>query len=73
MSQDDEAARKSRAESLRKRIADLKNEQDETAGGEEKPQAEDSQTKNRSGGSPRDFIHKRMRELDEEEEKEKDK
>jgi hypothetical protein len=72
MSQDDEAARKSRAESLRKRITDLKNEQDEAAeGDEEKSEASDSQGKARSGGSPREFIHKRMRELDKEE-KEKD-
>jgi hypothetical protein len=69
MSQDDEAARKSRAESLRKRIADLKNEQDETED-VEKSEPGDSQGKVRSGGSPRDFIHKRMRELDKEEKEE---
>lgn len=66
MAKDDEAARKSRAEELREQISKLKNQDD--AGDEKEPsQSEDSQTKNRSGKSPRDFIRERMRELDEEE------
>jgi hypothetical protein len=66
MAEDDEAARKSRAEKLRGQISRLKNHDD--AGDEKEPsQSEDSQTKTRSGESPRDFIRERMRELDEEE------
>jgi hypothetical protein len=66
MAKDDEAARKSRAEKLREQISKLKNQDD--PGDEKEPShPEDSQTKTRSGESPRDFIHERMRELDGEE------
>jgi hypothetical protein len=66
MTTDDEAARQGRAEKLRKQISRLKHQdeaEEEDAG---LPQAEDSQTEKPSAKSPRDFIHERMRELDEE-------
>lgn len=66
MAEDNEAARKSRAEKLREEISKLKERND--AGDEEKrSQSEDAQPSTGSGKSPRDFINERMRELDEEE------
>lgn len=67
MAKDDEAARKKRADDIRKQIADLKRPQDEAKGVEDSSQTEDSEAKGGPGLSPRDFIHKRMRELEEEE------
>jgi len=54
MTEDDEAARKSRADDLRKRIGSLKHEQGD--GGAEI--------------SPREFIHEKMHELDADEKQE---
>jgi hypothetical protein len=55
MKTDDEAARKARAQRLRKQIDQLK----EGEGGAETPAAESPPSK-----SPRDLIHDKMRELD---------
>jgi hypothetical protein len=65
MADDDEAARKARAESLRQRIASLKS--DQTAS--EEVSEDDSETDSNGeeaplGESPREFIHRKMRELD---------
>lgn len=67
MAKDDEAARKSRAEKLREQIAGLKNQQDDDE--KEATGSKDSETKSDSDMSPRDFINKRMRELDTKEKK----
>jgi hypothetical protein len=72
---DDEEARRARAARLRERIARLKSPDEGQAGGEA---GDDSATQSPRGGtpaeespaespkseSPRDFIHRRMRELD---------
>jgi len=57
MSNDDEAARKARARRLRDQI-------DQIAKGE--PEAEKSEQESPPAGSesPREFVHRRMRELD---------
>jgi hypothetical protein len=55
MAEDDEAARKARAEALKKRIAQLAHPQ---AGADEQAQPP------ASGMSPRDFIHEKMQELE---------
>jgi hypothetical protein len=63
MTEDDDAARKSRAEELRKQIGSLKHPHDD-AGAE--PDAGVRETPQPGGGmSPRDFINEKMRELDE--------
>ena len=68
---DDEAARKARAESLRQKIASLKSGQtDPVEASENESESEsgghdttvDKETP--SGESPREFINRRMRELD---------
>lgn len=77
---DDEEARRAKAQSLRERIARLRSP-GERAGGEAD---DDSETQSSPGEatnerapadapkheSPRDFIHRRMRELDEEKKEE---
>ena len=64
MSQDDEAARKARAQKLRGQISKYKKQDD--AGEEEKSgSSERSKNESQGGKSPRDFIQDRMRELDE--------
>ena len=71
MADDDEAARKARAESLRRQIANLKsgrtnpveaseNDSESESNGPEKTVDKDAP----SGESPREFVHRRMRELD---------
>jgi hypothetical protein len=74
MADDDEEARKARAASLREKIASLKSNQTNAAERSE----DDSETDNSgpdsdeqaaeeeapSGESPREFVHRRMRELD---------
>jgi hypothetical protein len=72
MADDDEEARKARAASLREKIASLKPDQTKAVEGSE----DDSETDNSgideqaaeeeapSGESPREFVHRRMRELD---------
>ena len=62
MTEDDEAARKSRAEDLRKQIGSLKHPHDD-AGAE----ADAGEAPQPGGGgiSPRDFINEKMRELGE--------
>jgi hypothetical protein len=62
MAEDDEAARKSRADKLREQISRLKNRGD--AGNEEET-AQPGHA--HPAKSPRDFIEERMRELAEEE------
>jgi hypothetical protein len=57
MSTDDEAARKARAERLREEI-------DKLVSPEGKPEEETGQPEAPPAESPRDFIHRRMRELD---------
>lgn len=74
MADDDEAARKARAESLRQQIASLRpgqtkaveeseddSEADSNSSGSEK-QAADKEAL--AGESPREFVQRRMRELD---------
>ena len=61
MAEDDEEARASRAEQLRQRISRLKE------GGDAADSPQPGGEKHDSGKSPREFIHERMRELDEEE------
>jgi hypothetical protein len=65
MAQDDEAARKARAEELRRQISGLTDRQADAGEETQSSPAEESQTKPDAGMSPRDFIHKRMQELDE--------
>jgi hypothetical protein len=74
MADDNEEARKARAASLREKIASLKPDQTKAVEGSE----DDSETDNSgpdineqaaeeeapSGESPREFVHRRMRELD---------
>ena len=61
MAEDDEGARASRADKLRERISRLKE------GGDEGESSEPEGEKHGAGKSPREFVHERMRELDEEE------
>ncbi len=61
MAKDDQADRDSKAEKLREQISKLK-DKDNAGAEKESPDPADPQTK-----SPRDFINKRMREMDEEE------
>jgi len=61
MSSDDEAARKARAERLRKQIKGLKGQQ---AGGKE-PRPKGGEGEEPPAESPREFIHRKMRDLDE--------
>jgi len=63
MAMDDEAARKARSEKLRTQIDRLKKKDgsDTSTSVPEKPDCDSS-----GGKSPREFIHERMRELDEE-------
>jgi len=65
MSEDDAAARKARAKRLRKQIRDLSGSdgEEQSAPEDEKDAAEDAASKE----SPRDFIHRRMRQLEEDE------
>lgn len=70
----DEAARKARAESLRQQIASLRPSQtkaDEVSAGDSEPDSSDpgceKQAANQeapAGESPREFVQRRMRELD---------
>jgi hypothetical protein len=63
MTEDDEAARKSRADDLRKRIDSLKHEQ--SGGGEtDAAPRDESEPSGGKGVSPRDFINEKMRDLD---------
>ncbi len=63
MTDDDEAARKNRADDLRKQIDSLKHRQNDT--GTENGDAVREESESGGGGvSPRDFIHEKMRELD---------
>ena len=61
MDKDDTAARKARAERLRQQISNLTNKSDSAAGGDEKDPSQESPP---AKESPRDFIHRRMEELD---------
>ncbi len=63
MAQDDEAARKSRAEKIREQISSLKNPDE--VGDDKAPRSPEDPNKSQGGKSPRDFIHERMRDLDE--------
>jgi len=67
MSQDDEAARKIRAQKLRAQISKYKKE-DEAGEENESNSSEEPESEGHSGMSPREFIHERMRELDKENE-----
>lgn len=71
MAVDDEAARKARAASLRERIASLKsgktnpveaaeNDSESVSAGPDEAMDEEAP----SGESPREFVHRRMKELD---------
>ena len=74
MADDDEAARKARAESLRQQIASLKPNQTnavEESEDDSEPDGSDSRSEKQaadketpSDESPREFVHRRMRELD---------
>jgi hypothetical protein len=64
MPDDDEAARKSRADDLRKRIDSLKHEQSGGAETNAAPREESEPSDGGKGVSPRDFINEKMRELD---------
>lgn len=64
MTADDDAARKSRAEELRKQIGSLKHPHDDAATEPDAGVRETPQPGGR-GMSPRDFINEKMRELDE--------
>jgi hypothetical protein len=63
MPQDDEAARKSRADDLRKQIASLTHPQKD-AGAETDAAAAREKPHGGGGVSPRDFINEKMHELD---------
>jgi hypothetical protein len=70
MTQDDAAARKAKAERLRKEIETLTESDDEAedAGAPMEGHGEDGETTPKgapAGESPRDFIQRRMRQLDE--------
>jgi len=60
MSQDDETARKIRAQKLRAQISKLR--KPDAAG--ESDSAEEEESEPQHGKSPREFIEERMRELD---------
>jgi hypothetical protein len=62
MTQDDEAARKSRAQKLRGQISKLK--KDETEEEKVPDPREEPEKQPHLGKSPREFIQERMRELD---------
>ncbi len=66
MSNDDEAARRNRSESLRAQISKYKKRE-----GDEQSVPEDPEDKSHAGKSPREFIQERMRELDKEKDKDK--
>jgi hypothetical protein len=65
MTQDDAAARKAQAKRLRKQIRDLTG----SDGEEEKAPEDENETPQggAAGESPRDFINRRMRQLEEDE------
>ena len=66
---DDEAARKARAEGLRRQIARIKGRQsDASESSTEEDKSEPCETKS-PPKSPREFIKERMRELDKEDQK----
>jgi hypothetical protein len=73
MNEDDEAARKAKAEKLRQKISRLTNQEDNTDrdSNEEIDSSQDvdlphnSQDRSSPSMSPREFIHKRMQESDE--------
>jgi hypothetical protein len=71
MDKDDEAARKARAERLRQQVSDLLNKSDAAPGRDEtgasQETSESSQEPSSSKESPREFIHRKMRELDKKE------
>jgi hypothetical protein len=62
MSGDEAAAQRARAEQLRRQIQELK---DESAGAPKEPDDEEDASR---ATSPREFIHRRMHELDRDEE-----
>jgi hypothetical protein len=64
MAQDDEAARKARADELRNRIAGLKGEPGDARTEREPSPGENAPAPPGEGMSPREFIHERMHELD---------
>jgi hypothetical protein len=65
MADDDEAGRKAKAESLRQRIASLKPNQTASDEVSEDDSETDSSGKEAPlGESPREFINRKMRELD---------
>ena len=68
---DDEAARKARAESIRERISGITNKPEAQEGGGKTGSSGDatSEEQHPSGENPREFIHRRMHELDEKNEK----
>jgi hypothetical protein len=64
MANDDEQARKARAEKLRKEIARLRNPKADDRKKSEKE--DDADTGSSAHESPREFVHRRMRELNKE-------
>ena len=65
MKNDDEAARKARAEALRRKIAQLTNpEEDETGRDSAHETGFESHLDSSAKESPRHFVERRMRELD---------
>ena len=69
MGKDEEQARKARAEKLRKQIARITDQPDTTGEGQAEKPSQDSSTEDESKNhppseSPRDFVHRRMRELE---------
>ena len=78
MAKDDEAARRARANALRQRIAALKSDQTSPKDSEDDSESRDSVTGQKPGEktapvdeSPREFVHRRMRELDRDKRKSK--
>ena len=65
MSEDDEAARKSRAQKLREQISKFK-KKDEAAEEQDAGSSEEPESEPHGGKSPREFINERMHELDKE-------
>jgi len=71
MEKDDQAARKARAERLRKQIARIINkpdpapDRDEPDSSQDATSEGDSQSSHKVNESPRDFIQRRMREVKE--------
>jgi len=71
MDKDDQAARKARAEKLRKQISRITGKPDSAQGRDEPESAQDVTPEESAPGthpaseSPRDFIQRRMRELQE--------